>query len=158
LCANAVILLSCFAYMGWLSPALLVGVLCFLAVGMLSYQVLASSALGQLHRARLEQDELMKCFRDLTEGMKELKVHSARREAFLEQRLKATAGRLRDRNTTGLTIYAAAGSWGQLLFFICMGLLLFAPRVTESTSRAVLSGYIMAILYCIAPLETVMMW
>src|SRR5215212_6327675 len=158
LCVNAAILLCCFAYMGWLSPVLLVGVLGFLAVGVLSYQLPVWAALGQLHRARLEHDALMKCFRDLTEGAKELKVHRGRREAFLEQHLGATAGRLRDRNTTGLTIYAAAGTWGQLLFFVCIGLLLFALRGPGHAPRAVVGGYIMTILYCVAPIETILTW
>jgi putative ATP-binding cassette transporter len=158
LAVNAAILLSCFAYMGWLSPVLLVVVLCFLAVGVLSYQLPVWSALRQLHRARLDHDELMKCFRGLTEGIKELKIHRARREAFLDQHLEATAARLRDRNTAGMTIYAAASTWGQLLFFVCMGLLLFALRGPGDTPRAVVSGYVMAILYCIAPVETIMTW
>src|SRR5215211_1099663 len=144
--------------MGWLSPVLLAGVLAFLAVGVLSYQLPVWAALGQLQRARLEHDALMKCFRGLTEGAKELKVHSGRREAFLDRHLEATAGRLRDRNRTGLTIYAAAGTWGQLLFFICIGLLLFALRSPGHASRAVVGGYIMTILYCIAPMETILTW
>src|SRR5262249_35152498 len=144
--------------MGWLSPLLLVVVLCFLAVGALSYQLPVWSALRQLRRARSEHDELMKCFRGLTEGIKELKIHRARREAFLDEHLEATASRLADRNTAGMTIYAAAGTWGQLLFFICMALLLFAPRALGNTPRTVVSGYIMAILYCIAPIETIMTW
>jgi putative ATP-binding cassette transporter len=155
---NAAILLCCFAYMGWLSPSLLVGVLGFLAVGVLSYQLPVWSALRQLHQARCDHDELMKCFRGLTEGIKELKLHRARREAFLDQHLETTAARVRDRNTAGMTIYAAAGAWGQLLFFICMGLLLFVPGALGNTPRTVVSGYIMAILYCIAPLETITTW
>ena len=158
LCVNAAIVVCCFAYMGWLSPVLLLGVLGLLTVGILSYQATVWAALGQLQRARVEHDALMKCFRGLTEGAKELQVHRPRREAFLDQQLEATAARLRDRNTAGLTIYGAAGAWGQLLFFVCIGLLLFALRDLGHASRGVINGYVLTILYCIAPIETITTW
>lgn len=157
LCVNVAILLCCLAYLGWLSPLLLVGVLGFLTVGVLSYQLVVLRALGQLHLARQEQDALMKHFRGLTEGVKELKLHRGRREAFLGQLLEVTAANLRDRNIAGMTIYAAAGTWGQLLFFVCIGLLLFIPPL-EGLSRAVMSGYVLTILYSLSPLETIMTW
>jgi putative ATP-binding cassette transporter len=159
LCVNAAILLCCLVYLGWLSPLLLAGVLGFLVVGILSYQLLVARALGQLGRARQDQDALMKHFRGLTEGVKELKIHSPRREAFLTQLLEATAASLRDRNTAGMTLYAAAGSWGQLLFFVCIGLLLFALPGGGGLARGVVvGGYALTILYAMSPLETIMTW
>src|SRR5262245_59387518 len=158
LCVNAAILLGCLVYLAWLSPLLFLGVLGFLAAGALSYQLPVVQALGHLHLARQEHDALMKHFRGLTEGVKELKMHHGRREAFLDQLLEATAARLRDRNTAGLTLYAAAGSWGQLLFFVCIGLLLFALPGRGDFPRDVVSGYALAILYAIAPLETITTW
>ena len=100
---------------------------------------------------------MMKHFRGLTEGIKELKLHKGRREAFLGQLLGVSAANLRDRNIAGMTIYAAAGTWGQLLFFVCIGLLLFTPRL-EGLSQAVVSGFVLTILYSLAPLETIMTW
>jgi putative pyoverdin transport system ATP-binding/permease protein len=155
---NAAILLCCLLYLGWLSPLLLIGVLGFLVVGVLTYLMLVRKALGQLHLARREHDTLMHHFRGLTEGFKELKMHSGRREEFLREFLGRTAAGLRDRNTAGLTFYAAAGTWGQLLFFICIGLLLFALRTPEYASRAVVSGYVLTVLYAVAPVETIMTW
>jgi putative ATP-binding cassette transporter len=155
---NVAILLCCFGYMAWLSPLLFAGVLAFLALGVLSYQLPVWAALVQLRRARLEHDALMKCFRGLTEGAKELKTHRARREAFLRDHLEATAARLRARNTAGLTIYAAAGAWGQLLFLIGIGLIVFNLRGPGRFAPRVVSGYVMAILYCVAPIETIMTW
>ncbi len=155
---NSAILICCFGYMGWLSPLLLAGVLGFLVLGVLSYQLPVCAALNHLQRARLEHDTLMKCFHGLTEGAKELKVNNARREAFLTGHLEATAARLRDRNIAGMTIYAAAGAWGQLLFLICIGLLLFALPSPVRVSPSVITGFVMTILYCVAPVETIMTW
>jgi putative ATP-binding cassette transporter len=158
ICVNAAILLCCLLYLGWLSPLLLLGVLGFLLVGVFTYQLPVGKALGQLHLARGEHDALVQHFRGLTEGFKELKMHSGRREEFLRRFLGRTAAGLRDRNTAGLTLYAAAGTWGQLLFFICIGLLLFALRTPEHAARAVVSGYVLTVLYAVAPVETIMTW
>jgi putative ATP-binding cassette transporter len=158
LCVNAAIMLCCLAYLAWLAPVLFLGVLGFLVVGVLSYQFAVVRAGDHLHRARQEHDALMKHFRALTEGIKELKVHRGRREAFLSELLETTAASLRDRNTAGLTLYAAAGTWGQLLFLVCVGLLLFAPAVRGSFARDVVIGYALIILYSVSPLETIMTW
>jgi putative pyoverdin transport system ATP-binding/permease protein len=158
LCVNAAIVLCCLVYLAWLAPTLFLVVLGFLAAGVLSYQLAVVKAGEHLHRARQQHDALMKHFRALTEGVKELKMHHGRREAFLRELLEVTAARLRDRNTAGLTLYAAAGTWGQLLFLVCLGVLLFSPAVRGSFGRDVLSGYALTVLYAVSPLETIMTW
>jgi putative ATP-binding cassette transporter len=158
LCVNAAIVLCCLAYLAWLAPGLFLGVLGFLGVGVLSYQLAVGKAWKHLRRARQEQDALMKHFRALTEGIKELQMHRDRRAAFCKELLEATATNLRDRNTTGLSLYAAAGTGGQLLFLIGTGLLLFVPLVRESYGYDVVSGYVLTILFAVSPLETILTW
>jgi putative ATP-binding cassette transporter len=155
---NVAIVLCCLVYLGWLSLPLLFAVLGFLVLGVLAYEVLVLQALGQLHLARREHDALMKHFRGLTEGVKELQMHRGRREEFLERSLGGTAADLRDRTTAGMSLYAIAGTWGQLLFFVCIGVLLFAVSDRESVDRDVVSGYVLTILYAAAPVETIMTW
>src|SRR5205085_8270533 len=143
---------------GWLSPVLLLAVLAFLVLGVGSYHLLVARALRHLHAARAENDELMKHFRGLTEGMKELKAHCARRHAFLEKVLLATAQAYRRENAAGMTLYATAGSWGQLLFLIVIGLLLFALPGAVAVPWEARSGATLVILYVAAPLETILSW
>ena len=57
-----------------------------------------------------------------------------------------------------MTLYAAAGAWGQLLFFICIGMLLFLlPRWFE-LSQSVLAGAVLTTLFAASPLESIMGW
>src|SRR3712207_9198086 len=70
-------------------------------------------------------DALFKHLRALTEGTKELKLNRDRREAFMAETLQATAGRLRREQSAGNLVYAATRSWGQLLVFGVIGLLVF---------------------------------
>jgi putative ATP-binding cassette transporter len=158
LCSNGVVVACCLIYIGWLSPTALLAVLGFLVVGVATYQALVRGALEHLRVARGEYDALLKHFRGLTEGAKELKVHRERREAFLTDVLLETAGSYRRRNTAGMTLYAAAGSWGQLLFLVAIGLLLFVVPALAPVPWEARTGVTLAILYAAAPLEAIMSW
>jgi putative ATP-binding cassette transporter len=90
--------------------------------------------------------------------VKELKVHGGRREAFLTDALLETAAFYRRRNTAGLTLHAAAGSWGQLLFLVAIGLLLFAVPELAPVPWEARAGVTLAIVYATAPLEAILSW
>src|SRR4029079_2657174 len=112
-------------YLGVLSWALLAAGLGFLVVGAFVYVALARRAQGALGLAREQQDALFQHFRGLTEGSKELKIHRSRRDAFLNDLLQGTAQTTREYTVAGMRIYAFARGWGNSLFFVLIGLLLF---------------------------------
>jgi putative ATP-binding cassette transporter len=147
---------GCLTYLAYLSPRLLLLVLAFVVVGIVSYQLPAVRAQGHFGRLREEMDRLFEHFRGLTQGTKELKLHGPRRRAFLEERLEPTAAALRRHSLTGHTIYAVANTWGQMLFFVAIGLVLFgAPRFLAVDPRAA-SGYALAILFMATPLDVLL--
>src|SRR5579864_7226069 len=158
LCINLPVVIACFAYIGWLSPSVLLCALGVAATAIFIYQVLAAKGLRHLMAARAEQDALVGHFRSLIEGFRELKVHRRRRAAFLADCLEASAASVRDRTTAGLTLYAAAGSWSLAAFFGFMGILLFVLPLFVELSRPVLSGSILVVLYVMSPLDVVVTW
>lgn len=153
MCINAAIVLSCLAYMAWLSLPSLSLVLAFMAIGVGVYRIVAGRALARLRAARVEQDAMFSHLRGLTAGAKELKLHAARREAFLGDVLVPTAAAFRDDNTVGFGLYAAAANWGYLLFFIVMGLMVFAVPGWLSVSTSLINGFVVALIFMIAPLD-----
>ena len=154
ICINSAILIGCMIYLIWLSWPVFVAVILFLVTGSVLYSLLARGTVRSLTQARDEQDSMYKHFRALLEGAKELKLHARRRQAFLSDALEPTAQSYRRHNVTGLTIFAVVATWGQLLFFVLMGLLLFAlPRAREVTPE-VLTGYVLTLLFMMSPLET----
>jgi putative ATP-binding cassette transporter len=155
---NLAVLICCLAYLGWQSPIVLVAVVLFLIVGATSYHLIVVRAMRYLLRARDEQDDLMKQFRGLTDGAKELKLHQPRREGFLDQMLEPACERFRQDTTTGMTLYAAAGAWGQLLFFVAIAMLLFLLPVWFDISKPVLAGAVLTTLFAASPLEGIMGW
>jgi putative ATP-binding cassette transporter len=156
LCINITTIIVCMIYLGWLSGTVLVSVLAFMALGVLTYNALIKRALRYLRLAREEQNSLFKHFRSLTQGTKELKLHIQRRNAFLDEQLDGTARDLRRFNIRGLRIYAGADGFGQFLFFVFIGLLLFVLPLVREVNVQTLTGYTLAILYIMVPLEVIL--
>ena len=156
LCINLATVAICLIYLGWLSIAVLVGLFAFMAIGMFSYQLLVKKALKSLKLAREEQNSLFKHYRSLTDGTKELKLHGKRREAFFRKLLEPAASSLRQDNVRGMSLYAAADSWGQFLFFLFIALLLFAFPLVHNIEAGLLSGYTLTTLYILTPLEVLL--
>lgn len=156
LCVNATIVVGCLVYMGIMSPVLLAIVLGFMALGIGTYQFPILRASHAFRLGALDGEALLKHFRALTHGMKELKVHSGRRRAFLDEVVDPAATALRRHNARGMTIYAAASSWGQTLVFVVIGLIVFMLPRTRDIDAATLTGYVLSLLYLMVPLQVIM--
>jgi putative ATP-binding cassette transporter len=147
---------SCLTYMCWLSWKLLLVVVAAVVIGIATYQLPLLAALRHFRISREGWDSMVKAFRGVTEGTKELKIHRHRREAFLMQQIEGTAAHLRRHNVAGNAIYSVVNSWGQVLFFVVIGLILYVlPRYAQF-GPAVLTGYVLAILYMLTPLDVIL--
>lgn len=156
LCINSAMVLGCLVYMGWLSWSLLLVVLALMALGIMSYRIPQRWAVRSLWQAREENDQLYRHFRAQTEGIKELKLHRQRRQAFLSQVLQATATAFRRHTVFGMAIYAVTRSWGNLLFYVFIGFLLFALPALFASTIQTLTGYTLAILYMMTPVASIL--
>jgi putative ATP-binding cassette transporter len=156
LCINVAVVLGCLAYLGWLAPPVLVAVTVFLLLSALSYQRLTKLATRHFRRAREEWDELYKQFRSMIEGTKELKLHRRRREELLTNNLEASSIAVGESRIRGNTIYISAGNWGQILTFVLIGLIIFVLPSVLAVNRMTLTGYTLAILYMLGPLQVIL--
>jgi putative ATP-binding cassette transporter len=156
LCMHVAIVASCLAYLCYLSRPAFLGVLFFLVLGVLTYQMPLLKAVSFLRKSREKNDELYKSLRALTQGVKELKLHSKRREEFLDRDLSEVIDELQRYHVTGNTIYMAAASWGQILFFVLIGLLIFALPGFHGVGPQALMGYTLTLLYMMTPLEVIL--
>lgn len=154
LCVDIAIVVGCLFYITWLSWAALLLVLGVLAAAIASCFQLLKNGRQLLSSAREEEDLLFKHLRTTTEGIKELKLHYQRRQDFLAD-VESTAVNFRRYNTQGSTLFAAASSWGKLLFFFAAGFVLFAlPKIITLTPQA-LSGYILTFTYLMLPMDNI---
>ncbi len=153
LCMQAAVVLGSLGYMAWLSLRTFLIVFGFVVVGATIYQMAVSKAVTFLKEAREQQDALMKHFRTLLEGAKELKLHVQRRHTFLRHVFQPSAEAFRRSNFTGNLIYAATSSFGyQLIFLVLVGLLIFLmPSITGIDTKT-LTGFTLALFYMLIPL------
>jgi putative ATP-binding cassette transporter len=124
-------------------------------VAMGSCRVLLKRGRRLLALAREEQDLLFNHFRTITEGIKELKLHARRRQDFLSEDLQATAAQFRRHNVRGLTLFATTDSWGKLIFFFAIGLVLFVLPNWIAIAPQMLAGYVLTFTYLIGPMENI---
>src|SRR5687768_6474359 len=156
LCMHIAIVISSFVYLAWLSWTLFIGVVFFVALAVVAYQLPAIKATQNFRKVREEFDALTKHFRAVTDGTKELKLHYNRREAFFSKLLQPTLKSLERHDVAGNTLFEAASSWGHILFFVLIGLLLFAWPNFAATTTETLTGYVLTLLYIITPLQVVL--
>jgi putative ATP-binding cassette transporter len=156
LCMHFAVVLTCLVYLAWLSWPVFFGVLGFMVFGVVSYQIPLTRAMRYINRCRQEWDKLFKHFGALTTGAKELKLHHARRESFLNEQLEPTAQAFRHYGNVGDIIFSIAASWGQLLVFALIGLLIFLVPTLINTNATTITGYSLVILYIMTPLEVIL--
>jgi len=153
LCMHLAITIGCFAYLAYLSWVVFIGTVIFLAVAVITYQIPLSRAFRHLKRGRDEWDVLLKYFHAVTEGTKELQLHWHRRQEFLDDKLHHTTRRMERNNVRGNAIFVAASSWGHIMFFVLIGLLIFVLPTIQSVTLQTLTGYTLTLLYVIVPME-----
>lgn len=156
LLVNFSILLGGAVYLGWLSPRLLFAIFGLIALGALVYRLLALSGFALLQSARDAEDRLFRHFRALTEGIKELKLHRERREAFLTGGVDAATADYQRFNIAAELRFIAAHNWSQLLFFTLIGLILFLVPRMEHVGAQAMTSYVVTALYLMGPLSAIL--
>lgn len=150
------IVIGCMVYMALLSWTLFLGVLCMVVFGIISYQIPTRMAVRYYDRARKQWDTLFRHFDTLSKGAKELKLHRRRREAFLYNELQASAEAIRLSEQQGVNLGAGATSWGSILSFLTIGLILFVAPYLNVFDLRLLIGYTLVILYMLGPLNAIL--
>ncbi|WP_437656307.1 cyclic peptide export ABC transporter [Sorangium sp. So ce1182] len=150
---DGAVVLGCLIYLCVLSWRVFLFAALIVFVGSLGFHLANTTALRYLRSSRLHEDRLFQHFRSLFDGAKELKLHRARRAAFLSGMLDGSIEKVREERTRGLTIYVGAESWGSFLFFVFIGAVLFVFSRYFSVDTYVMSGYALVFLYMQLPME-----
>jgi putative pyoverdin transport system ATP-binding/permease protein len=147
------VIAGCLVYLGLLSMPILGVALAVLGVGTFGTHLVGSRALRHLRASREREDELLRQFRALFDGAKELKLHRARADAFVGGQLAPHVEAVRAQRTRGYVLHALAASWGNLLLFGFVGLTIFVLGRLFDADAHVMSGYALVFLYLIMPVE-----
>jgi putative pyoverdin transport system ATP-binding/permease protein len=152
LAINLAILAGCAAYVAWLSWPVFLAVSAFVAVGTSTFLLLLRPAQRHWGEVWRHRERLIGHLRSLIDGVKELKLHAARRQAFLSGSVGEALEAVRRASVRGTVRQALASAWSQSLFFALLGALLFGvPSMREGSSET-LTGYLLVAIYMIGPL------
>lgn len=155
LCIDVAVVGGCLIYLGWLSIWVFLIVVAFMVVAIPLVQLLLNFAYRYLNLARQEDDQLFTHFRSITDGLKELKLHSVRRQTFFTEDLSVSAAKSRQYQKNAFKFVALSSGGGQFLFFLLLGVLLFGvPEVLPAT-QTILPAYILTLSYLMGPLGNI---
>ena len=143
---NTAVVVTSLIYMGWINWKVLLLLLAFMAVGGVSYQLCIGLGIRRQELMRHTQDGLFGHFKGVTEGTKELMLRSSRREAFVDD-LEESARDYRDYQISAMKVFLLAANWGNLLFFIAIGLLLFSVVQFAGLTDRQMGSYVLLLIY-----------
>lgn len=150
--------LAVFVYLYTLSPPLFAFVTLYIAVCIVTVQPPLNWASSWLEQARQTENALFSHFRAATEGGKELKMDARRRRAFLDDEMTGSAALLKMQRMKALVVFVLIDRWGETLFYVLLGLVIFvAPRFL-SLDAATLTGFALAVLFLGGPLTLLGGW
>jgi putative ATP-binding cassette transporter len=152
---NVAVVLGCGIYLAWLSWGVFLGVVGVTVVGALGYQWLHTNARNVISAAREARAELFQHFRSLTDGLKELLMHRARREEFVNQEVRGAAESYRKANMEATQRQALSEVWTQVSFYSLIGIIVFLFPSVVMVSPETLTGYIVAVLYMMGPIWSI---
>lgn len=150
------VIAGCWIYFFSLSWRVALTISAIVLVGGLLYQWPMRLAHGHFAAFRREWDALFEGLRGLTQGLKELKQNSARREDFLREELVGPLSRLQRSGLLGNAFANAAGSWAQLVFFFALGWVVFAWLEPGEAAGPQASAFALTLLFVGVPLEVVL--
>ena len=150
---NVAILAGGALYLIYLSWHAIVVLGALVLVGGTVHRLLSRRAYRALHKARDEHDRLIDHFVTLTRGIKELKLHRGRRDAYVADELSPTAERLVGHNVVAHARYILAHSTSHFFFFVLIGAILFGVPAIADANGVVITGYVLTCLYLMGPLS-----
>lgn len=156
LTVNLAVLAGGSVYLALLSWEVLAGMVVLIVFGACCYKLFISAGFRALVHAREAEDRLYGHFRALTDGIKELKLHRDRREAFMTEGVQVSTSEFQRHTVAAETRFMLAHNWSHLLFYVLVGLILFLMPVYTYTDIRTLTGYVLTVLYLMGPLAGVM--
>lgn len=150
---NGTIVVGTLVYLAFLSPKMFLMLLVLVVLGIAAYKIPSELAMARFRQSREYEDTLFAHFRSLTDGIKELKLHRARRLGFVAQ-VEDIATRMRALRIVAATLYGGAAALGHLLFFLVIGGLLFLRPAWIAADWPTLVSYTIMLLYLMTPMQT----
>ncbi|MFS2001983.1 cyclic peptide export ABC transporter [Duganella sp. CT11-25] len=154
---NAIVLLTCLAYIAWLSWTVFLTFVVTLVIGMLAFSAAERKPLRDLVSLREQIDTMYGYFRDLIEGSRELQMNRQRGEMFIGKVIRPGADKFRDTYVRSMSGYVWVLNIGNILFYAVIGVVLFVVPLWSREANETLTKVTMMLLFLIRPISDIMM-
>ncbi|MDC8016190.1 cyclic peptide export ABC transporter [Tahibacter soli] len=150
---NGVILLTCFAYMAWLSWPLFLLFAGIITASLFGYLRAERYPLRQMVKLRAKLDNLYVHFTGLIEGSKELQLNADRGRVFVDDVIAPDARDFRRFFLGTMTTYTWISNVGLVLFYAIIGVLLFVIPALLPQRANVLTTFTLILLFLVRPIS-----
>jgi putative ATP-binding cassette transporter len=144
---NTVVIAACLIYLGWLYWPLLAVFSLFLVFGIGAMSLLRRWPMGYLKNVRERLDGLYGQLRNMIEGSRELQLNRRRGRYYVEQVIASQVSHIRDAQVQGMMRFSLVTSLGELIYFVFIGLLLFALPHWIRMPPGTLAGAVITLLF-----------
>jgi putative ATP-binding cassette transporter len=152
LCANAAIVAACLGFLAYLSMPVFIAVAIALGVGLLAQAALMRKVQGYFGRTREGQETVATHLQHMLEGIKEMKAHRPRREAFLETVLQESLHEQQKVGGASQLYLALAETVGRVVLFGLVGVLLLGLVPAAPGEQG---NYLMVVFFLMQPLGSI---
>ncbi len=149
---NLAITSGCLVYLGFLSPFVMLVLMGILVLSLVTYFLIERIGIRYMEATRISWDQLLEYFNAMNQGIKELKLHFARRHAFYYGSLEETGREVYRYTLINQNIYAALNNWVGLIYFLFVGLLLFFLAEHSDLDEKVIVGFVLVVLFVRVPI------
>ncbi|AZC32351.1 cyclic peptide export ABC transporter [Pseudomonas chlororaphis] len=152
----ATVTLGCLGYLAYLSVPMFLMMVVAILIGTTVQYVAGGKGIRGFDLARDQEDELQRYYNAIASGAKELRMHRPRRYRMNTHRIQETADRISSIQVRSVNIYILAKTFGSMLFFVVIGLALAMQAYNPDPDPAVITGFVLVLLYMKGPLEHLM--
>lgn len=153
---SLVTLISCFVYMGMISPMGVVMAICFIVVAAGIHYFTGLKANRLWEQMRDIQNVFFRFIHDLTGGFKELSLNHNKREDFKKD-MQDNCHAYREKRIGGDLKFANVNVIGELLFTFVIGAVVFLfPLLFTDLKVGTLRNYVFVLLYMTGPVHGIL--
>jgi putative ATP-binding cassette transporter len=150
---DIVVVVASLCYIGTLSPYVLLFFVVCTTIGIAAFLFFERVPRAGLVDVRKRVDDIYCSLRGLTDGCRELKLNTRRRNIFLDHVLIPSAITLRDSLMKTMSTYAFINNTGEALFYLVIGMTFLAVVYVIPVSPASLTGIAFLMLFLAQPLS-----
>ncbi|MEV6279587.1 ATP-binding cassette domain-containing protein [Nocardia sp. NPDC051832] len=156
ICIDVATIIGCFVFLAVVSGPIFAITVGGTLLGIACVETFLKRVRRIYKAARENEDALLRSFQAVTLGIKELKLHRARRRDFMDRHLLGTSGELRDQNVDAGSKFAAAQGIGQILQLGTMALILFVIASALNLPHDVMVAYVLVTTFLSMPMQNFM--